>query len=115
MRRRRATTDAVTDLASPPWLRSVLGALKDRQSIIVGCCPRRKGVESDGDRLRRPSGPLSGSSFLSAEAGEGRCLFHPRRELLFVDVVHGFEVDASGVLVHPDRRSWRYGREARAA
>ena len=46
-----------------------------------------------------------------SEPGHGRGLFHPRRDLAFVEVVHGFEVHAARVLAHPDRRNRRYGRE----
>src|SRR4051794_365990 len=56
-----------------------------------------------------------GSAFLAAEAGEGRSLFHPRREQAFVDVVHGFQLDAARVHAHPDRRDRGHRREARAA
>src|SRR6185436_9718906 len=55
------------------------------------------------------------SSLLPPEARDGGGLFHPRRGLTFVEVVHRCEVDASRVLAHPHWRNRWHGLERRAA
>src|SRR5262245_1808271 len=55
-----------------------------------------------------------GLSLLPPGSGLGRDLFHPLRNLAFVDVVHGFELHATRRLAHTHRRHRRYRLERRA-
>ena len=56
-------------------------------------------------------GPWPRSSPLPSEAGDGSGLFHPRRDLVLVEVIHGCEVYATRVLAHSNRGHERDGRE----
>src|SRR3984893_61494 len=56
----------------------------------------------------------SGSTFPAPNTRHGRDLFHPRRDLAFVDVIHRFELDTSRRLAHPHRGDRRYRLERRA-
>jgi len=58
--------------------------------------------------------PTSGFSLLPSNTGHGSDLFHPRRDLEFVQVFHGFEFHAPRRLAHRHRRHWRYRRERHA-
>ena len=64
--------------------------------------------------IHPPSRPTPGLSLLPPDTGHGRDLFHPRRDLAFVDVVHGFELHAPRRLAHPHRRHRRHRLERRA-
>src|SRR5260370_22657622 len=62
--------------------------------------------------MRFPGDPLprqqaSGSTFLAPDTRHRGNLFHPRRDLAFVDVLHGFELYTSRRLAHPHRADWR--------
>src|SRR5947209_19906838 len=56
----------------------------------------------------------SSLSLLPPDTGNGRDLFHPLRDLAFVEVVHGFEFHAPRSLAHPHRHHRRYRLECRA-
>lgn len=62
----------------------------------------------------KSTGPKSRSAFLTPNTRHGRDLFHPHRDLAFVDVVRGFELQTSRRLAHPHRVDRRYRLESRA-
>src|SRR5947209_14278300 len=57
--------------------------------------------------------PTSSLSLLPPDTGHGRDLFHPLRDLAFVEVVHGFELHAPRRLAHPHRRHGGHRLERR--
>src|SRR5450432_4154092 len=55
------------------------------------------------------------SSLLPPEEWFGGGLVHPRRNLVFVEITHGCELDAPRGLPHPDRCHRRFRLDLRAA